>query len=144
MGLFDFLKKDAAAQAAQVTEQAPVGSSGNTFGSQFSCANAFSIEPKPLDVGVKRSKELKGRIVVSGRVKGGTFTKGECVAIVGSDGVVKANTKLLDVIPDGGAVDFNTELNANMHKKTVDLGKDAWLILDVTEGVSAGDLIAKV
>ena len=94
MGLFDFLKKgnDANNAAAQVTEQAPVGSSGNTFGSQFSVAQCFNIEPKPLDVGVKRSKELKGRIVVSGNVKGGEFVKGDCVAIVGSDGVVKANT----------------------------------------------------
>jgi len=127
-----------------MTEQAPVGSSGNTFGSQFSVTTVFQIAPKPLDVGVKRSKELKDRLVVTGSVKGGDFAKGDCVAIVGMDGAVKANTKILDLIPDDGTLDFNTELNANMHKKMAGLGMNAWIILDVTEGVASGDLLAEV
>ncbi len=143
MGLFGFEKKETRA-AANVTEQAPVGSSGNSFGSQFSVTTVFQIAPKPLDVGVKRSKKLKDRLVVTGSVKGGDFAKGECVAIVGMDGAVKANTKILDLIPDDGTLDFNTELNANMHKKMAGLGMNAWIILDVTEGVASRDLLAEV
>ena len=150
MGLFDFLgkgKEKAAEQEAKakaLLEAAPVGSSGISFGSQFTCATFFPIAPKPLDVGVKRSRELENRIVVSGSVKGGEFEKGDAVVVLGSDGVVKAVTKLLDLIPDDGSVDFFTELCANMHKKKAALGAAAWLILDVTGGVDAGDMIAKL
>ncbi|MBO4927346.1 MAG: hypothetical protein J5379_03730 [Clostridiales bacterium] len=150
MGFFDFLnkgKEKAAAQAeaaAKLAQMAPVGATGIAFGSQFSCANVFSIAPKPLDVGVKRSKELANRLVVNGSVKGGEFSKGDGVAIVGQDGAVKAVTTLLDVIKDDGANDFNTLLGANMGKKRMELGNSGWMIVDLTDGVAAGDIIAKL
>ena len=149
MGLFDFLnkgKEKAAAQAeaaAKLAQMAPVGATGVQFGPQFSCSSVFSIAPKPLDVGVKRSKELANRLVANGTVKSGEFNKGDAVAVVGN-GVVKAVTTLLDVIKDDEANDFNTLLSANMGKKRVELGNSGWLILDVTAGVEPGDIIAKL
>ena len=102
----------------------------------------FAIAPKAIEVGVKRSKELKNKLVVSGSVRSGSFSKEETVAILGSDGVVKANAVILDVIPDDGTLDFQTELSANMHKKEVGSGGNAWLILDVEEGIESGDIVA--
>ncbi|MBO4474219.1 MAG: hypothetical protein J5750_04825 [Clostridiales bacterium] len=150
MGLFDFLGKGKekaeaqAAAAAQLAQSAPVGASGIRFGSQYGISTTFVIAPKPLDVGVKRSKELQNKIVVTGTVKGGEFSKGDAVALVGPDGVVKALTKLLDVIKDDGANDFNTLLSANMGKKEAGLGVDAYLILDMSDGVNSGDIVAKL
>ena len=150
MGLFDFLgkgKEKAAAQAeesAKTAQGAPVGASGIRFGSQYSVSSTFVIAPKPLDVGVKRSKELQNKIVATGTVKGGEFRKGDLVVIVGQDGVVKAQTTLLDIIRDDGANDFNTLLSANMGKKEAGLGVDAYFILDVSDGVSFGDKLAKI
>lgn len=150
MGLFDFMNKNkeklqAQAEASAKTAQmAPVGASGIQFGSQYSVSTTFTIAPKPLDVGVKRSKELQNKIVCTGSVKGGEFRKGDLVVIVGADGVVRAQTTLLDVIRDDNANDFNTLLSANMGKKEAGLGVDAYFIVDLSDGVNAGDLIAKV
>ena len=147
MGLFGSRSKEKAdlkAQAKSMAEGVQVGASGVQFSSVFSCASTFAIAPKPIEVGVKRSKELKNKIVVSGTVKGGQFAKGETVAVVGGDGVVKTVTLILDLIPDDGTLDFTTELNANMHKKEAGPGANAWLILDVEDGIFGGDLIAKL
>ena len=146
MGLFDMFSKakgNAEEKEAQLKAKAPVGASGAEFSSQFSCADVFTIEPKPLDVGIPRSKALKGRVVTLGKVKGGEFAKGDAVAIV-KNGTVDAHTKLLDLIPYEDGISFDTELNANMHKTKASFDKEAWLILDVTEGVGPGDIIGKV
>lgn len=147
MGLFGTKSKEKAelkAQAKNMTAQAPVGASGISFRSEISCASVFAIEPKPIEVGVKRAQELKGRLVVHGTVRGGQFKAGETVAIVGSDGIVKAGTTILDLIPDDGKLDFLTELSANMHSKEAGPGTDVWMILDVTDGILENDLIGKV
>ena len=146
MGLFDTFSKakgNAEEKEAQLKAKAPVGASGAEFSSQFSCADVFTIEPKPLDVGIPRAKALKGRVVTLGKVKGGEFAKGDSVAIV-KNGTVDAHTKLLDLIPYEDGISFDTELNANMHKTKASFDKEAWLILDVTEGVGPGDIIGKV
>lgn len=147
MGLFGTKSKEKAelkAQAKTMTAQAPVGASGLSFQSEIPCESVFAIEPKPIEVGVKRSKDLKGRLVVHGTVRSGQFKTGETVAIVGSDGIVKAGTTILDLIPDNGTLDFLTELSANMHSKEAGLGTDVWMILDVTEGILENDLIGKI
>ena len=147
MGLFGTKSKEKAelkAQAKTMTAQAPVGASGITFTSEISCESVFAIEPKPIEVGVKRSKELKDRLVAHGIVRSGQFKAGETVAIVGSDGIVKAGTTILDLIPDNGELDFLTELSANMHSKEAGSGSQVWIILDVTEGIHENDLVGKV
>ncbi|MBR3058881.1 MAG: hypothetical protein IKG93_13080 [Clostridiales bacterium] len=143
MGLFGSKEKtELKEKAKKILEQAPVGASDVAFQSRFSCVCVFAIAPKAIEVGVKRSKELKNKLVVSGSVRSGSFSKEETVAILGSDGVVKANAVILDVIPDDGTLDFQTELSANMHKKEVGSGGNAWLILDVEEGIESGDIVA--
>jgi hypothetical protein len=146
MGIFDIFsgsKSNSGEQASALAQKAPIGASGVEYAAQFSCADVFTIEPKPLDVGIPRSKALKGRVVTLGSIKGGEFAKGDMVALV-KGGTVSAHTKILDLIPFYENADFNTELNANMHKTKASFGNDVWLILDVTGGVDAGDLVAKV
>lgn len=146
MGIFDIFSKagnNNEEKAAELTSKAPVGASGVEFASQFSCADVFTIEPKPLDVGIPRAKALKGRVVTLGRIKGGEFAKGDKVAVV-KNGTVDAHTKILDLIPYEDGISFDTELNANMHKTKAAFDTEAWLILDVAEGVGPGDVIAKV
>ena len=146
MGFFDMFSKQketAQDKAADLASKAPIGASGVEYGSQFTCSDVFTIEPKPLDVGIPRAKALKGRVVALGNIKGGEFSKGDMVAIVKA-GTVSAHTKILDLIPFEDGCDFNTELNANMHKTKASFGKDVWLILDVTGGVDPADTVAKV
>ena len=146
MGLFDMFSKakgNSEEKASELISKAPVGQAATELSSQFSCADVFTIEPKPLDVGIPRAKALKGRVVVLGRIKGGEFAKGDAVAVV-KNGTVSAHTKILDLIPYEDGLSFDTELNANIHKTKASFDSEAWLILDVTEGVNAGDIIGKV
>ncbi|MCR5529724.1 MAG: hypothetical protein K6F49_10945 [Saccharofermentans sp.] len=146
MGLFDMFSKakgNSEEKANELISKAPVGQAATELSSQFSCADVFTIEPKPLDVGIPRAKALKGRVVVLGRIKGGEFAKGDAVAIV-KNGTVSAHTKILDLIPYEDGLIFDTELNANIHKTKASFDSEAWLILDVTDGVGPGDIIGKV
>ena len=146
MGLFDVFSKakgNSEEKAAELASKAPVGATGVDLSSQFSCADVFNIEPKPLDVGIPRSKALKGRVVTLGRIKGGDFAKGDAVVIV-KNGTVSAHTRLLDLIPYEDGLSFDTELNANIHKTKASFDTEAWLILDVTGGLDAGDIIGKI
>ena len=146
MGFFDMFSKQketAQDKAADLASKAPIGAKGVEYSAQFTCSDVFTIEPKPLDVGIPRSKALKGRVVTLGHIKGGEFAKGDMVALV-KDGAVSVHTKVLDLIPFEDGCDFKTELNANIHKTKASFGNDVWLIHDVTGGVDAGDLVAKV
>ena len=146
MGLFDMFSKSKVSgeeKTAELASKAPVGANGVELSSQFSCADVFTIEPKPLDVGIPRAKALKGRVVILGRIKGGEFAKGDTVAVI-KNGTVSAHTKILDLIPYEDGLSFDTELNANIHKTKASFDSEAWLILDVTEGVGPGDIIGKV
>ena len=101
MGLFDMFSKakgNSEEKASELISKAPVGQAATELSSQVSCADVFTIEPKPLDVGIPRAKALKGRVVVLGRIKGGEFAKGDAVAVV-KNGTVSAHTKILDLIP---------------------------------------------
>ena len=84
---------------------------------------------------------VRGYNQVREMIQSGEFSKEDSVVILHGD--ARLETVLLDVIPCGGAVDFNTELKANMHKKTAGVNTTAWLILDVEQGVAHGDVIAK-
>ena len=126
---------------AKQNQAETVGSLGGEFSALLTADDVFSIEPKAKDVGVKRAKAYKNRLVVRGMIQSGEFSREDSVVILHGD--ARLETVLLDVIPCGGAVDFNTELKANMHKKTAGVNTNAWLILDVEQGVAHGDVIAK-
>ena len=107
------------------------------FTASFTTDAAFTIDPKPMDVGLKRAKILKGATVVDGVVQSGEFQNGDTVYIVG-DGKVEAT--VLECYKRD-ASDFQTELSAHMQKKGVKAGEAGWLILD--KPAKQGDIIAK-
>ena len=113
---------------------------GGTYENLFKVEDLFTIAPKPLDVGLKRAKELKDKLVVRGMILTGAFTKGDEVTILRGSGT---KTVLLDLIPCDGVTEFDTALKANMHKKTAEAGTNAWFILDLTGGVVPEDMIGK-
>lgn len=113
---------------------------GGTYENLFKVEDLFTIAPKPLDVGLKRAKELKDKLVVRGMILTGAFTKGDEVTIFRGSGT---KTVLLDLIPCDGVTEFDTALRANMHKKTAEAGTNAWLILDTAGGIAPEDMIGK-
>ncbi len=118
-----------------------VSSLGGEFSALMKAEDVFSIAPKAMDVGAKRAKAYKNKLVIRGMIQSGEFSKEDSVVILHGD--TRQETTVLDLIPCGGAVDFDTELKANMHKKTAGANTNAWLILDMEQGISRGDVIAK-
>ena len=99
----------------------------------------FSIAPKPLDVGMKRAKAFKNRIVATSFIMSGELCRGDAVT-VSFDGA-DMTTTILDVIECSSANTFETELRANIGKHKAQAGISAWIILDVMGGVEEGALI---
>ncbi len=114
---------------------------GSDYANVAKAAMCFSIAPKALDVGLKRAKELKNRLVATCQIVAGEFEKGDSVTVTNRG--VNTSTKILDVIECSGSSTFSTELNANMGKHKAGAGKSAWIILDLSEGVEDGCLIQK-
>ncbi|MBQ2081397.1 MAG: hypothetical protein II461_06510 [Treponema sp.] len=135
-----FGEKGPVAPAAVPADPKTLPADGN-YPNVFAVEKVFSIAPKPLDVGLKRSKQLKDRSVVYGSVTSGAFTKGDNV-IATIDGK-EMQIPILDIIPEGGS-DFATELGSNLHKKSVDAGKYGWMILDVTSLPAENSKIGKL
>jgi hypothetical protein len=129
------LVDDAKAKQAEAVAQM-----GASYSSVLTAELVFMITPKPLDVGIKRAKELKNKLVVRGLVQAGTFKKGDEAVIV-HDGSEKSTT-ILDVIPCDGVTDFDLALKANMHKKEASADTNAWIITNEESGVKEGDVIA--
>ena len=101
----------------------------------------FGIAPKAMDVGLKRAKALKNRIVATSYIMSGEFSRGDAVT-VSFDGA-NMTTTILDVIECSSASTFKTALNANFGKHKAQEGISAWIILDVMGGVDEGALIKK-
>lgn len=100
-----------------------------------------SIAPKATDVGIKRAKELKNKIVATALVMKGQLARGDEV-IVTTDGK-DMTTRILDVIECSSSSTFMTELNANMGPHKAGANVNAWIFLDVTDGIAQGSLIQK-
>ena len=130
--MIDELKE---AQAATVAEY------GGEYSALLTVESVTRIAPKALDVGLKRAKELKNKLVVRGLVQLGSFAKGDSVLVVSGEGT--AETRLLDVIPCGTGSEFDTELRANIHKTEAPVNTNAWLILGLEDGCEEQDLVAK-
>lgn len=115
---------------------------GGSYQNLFKADDAFSISPKPLEVGMKRAKLLKDRAVLRGMVLAGAFNQGDAVQLKRGESMTA--TTILELIPITTTSEFDTELGANSHKKTVAAGNGAWLILDVS-GADArnGDLVVR-
>ncbi len=112
---------------------------GDDYANIFQPEEAFTIEPKPLQVGLKRARQMKGSCVVRGMAQRGSFDQGDSVLIV-HEGETRPAT-ILELVPCT-SLDFWTEMA--MHKKHIDEGYPAWFILDPADGfVEAGDRIVK-
>ncbi len=125
--------------AARQEQSEAVAALGQDYSAIFKVEETFTIAPKALDVGLKRSKLLKDKTVVKGLVQAGTFTRDDSVTIL--HGEQKIETKLLAVYECDGVSDFDTELGANMCK-SAKTNCHAWLILEA-DGAVPGDTIAK-
>lgn len=121
-------------QQAQVAEQY-----GSAYSNLARVESTFTIAPKALDVGLKRAKELKGRVVATCLMVSGELKKGDEVTLKVSDGDIQ--TRILDVILCSDHTTFETELSANMGKHRAEAGVNAWILLDVTIEPEAGSVI---
>ena len=114
---------------------------GSDYTNVAKADKCFSIAPKAVDVGLKRAKAYKNRMVATSSIITGEFAKDDTVTITtkGND----VTTTILDVIECSSYSTFETVLAANTGKHKVGAGTSAWIILDLTEGVSEGSLIQK-
>ena len=111
---------------------------GGDYEAVFIVGDVWQIAPKPLEVGLKRSKELQNKTVVSGTVQSGGFINGDEVIL--KHGGADIKTTVIQSFKNTG-IEFETELAANTQKKGVVAGDQAWLILDVEGGVDHGDVV---
>lgn len=124
------------AEQTQVVEEI-----GGDYAAIAKVEKTFSIAPKVTDVGLKRAKALKNKIVATSYIMSGEFSRGDEVT-VSLDGA-NITTTILDVIECSSASTFKTALNANFGKHKAQEGISAWIILDVMGGVDEGALIKK-
>lgn len=114
---------------------------GSDYANVAKVDKCFSIAPKPLEVGIKRAKAYKNRLVATSQIITGEFAKDDTVTVTTNGKDVK--TTILDIIECSNSSTFETMLAANMCKHKVEGGTSAWIILDLTEDVSEGSLIQK-
>lgn len=114
---------------------------GSDYANIAKVDDCFTIAPGALQVGLKRAKEYKNKYVATAQIIRGEFSKGDTVTVTtnGTD----VTTHVLDVYACSNSSTFSTELAANMGKHKASAGTSAWILLDLTEGVSEGSLIQK-
>ena len=106
----------------------------------FKVDEVVTIAPKALEVGIARAKAYKNRRVVKGMVVKGSFEQKDTVTIQNGD--TPTEVQILELIPCDG-IDFMTNLQAHIHKKTAAEGGNAWLVLDLTTDIPVGSTICK-
>lgn len=114
---------------------------GSDYANVAKADKCFSIAPKATQVGLKRAKAYKNRLVVTSQIITGEFAKDDAVTVTTNGNDVK--TTILDVIECSNSSTFETMLESNMGKHKAEAGTSAWIILDLTEGVCEGSLIQK-
>ena len=114
---------------------------GGDYSNIARASKSFNIAPKALDVGLKRAKELKNRVVVTADIVSGEFCRGDEVEVVSDGGTIR--TKVLDAYDCSNSSSFETILNANSGKHKVSAGVSAWLLLDIEEVIPEGTVIRK-
>lgn len=124
------------AEQTQVVEEI-----GGDYAAIAKVEKTFGIAPKATDVGLKRAKALKNRIVATSYIMSDEFSRGDAVT-VSFDGA-DMTTTILDVIECSSSSTFETALNATFGKHKAKEGVSAWIILDVMGGVGKGALIKK-
>lgn len=114
---------------------------GNDYANVAKADNCFSIAPKVTQVGLKRAKAYKNKIVATSQIITGEFAKDDTVTVTTNGENI--TTTILDVIECSNSSTFETMLQANMGKHKAEAGTSAWILLDLTEDVYEGSLIQK-
>ena len=110
---------------------------GPDYSSCFHMRNACFIEPTPLQVGIKRAKQLNSKLVLFGFVQLGSFKKGDKVLVCDNDGSREATVLEAYVYdPDVPENDLEVMLKAHMGKQMLSQLQTGWLVLDDTETVT--------
>ncbi len=128
-------------ESAKQAQAENVAAFGGEYANLLQIGDFFNIAPKATEVGIKRAKAFKNKVVVQGMVQSGEFSKDDAVVILHGDDRVE--TTVLDLFRCDGVMDFESAMKANMGKKQAAVNTNAWLVLDVESGVSNGDLLAK-
>ena len=114
---------------------------GSDYANVAKADKCFSIAPKATEVGLKRAKAYKNRIVATSQIITGEFAKDDTVTVTTNGKNITAT--ILDVIECSNSSTFETILASNIRKHNVEAGTSAWILLDLTEDVSEGSLIQK-
>ena len=110
------------------------------FANMFTVEDSFTIAPKATDVGIKRAKLFKNKVVVQGRAaKGGFNTDDQARLLVGGS---ETPVKVLHAYKNTGE-SLDLEMRANLQKKGVQNGEAGWLVLDTETPVPAGSIVVK-
>lgn len=104
------------------------------------CVDAdFECKLKAIECGIKRSKELKGKLILRGIAAKGSFEPGDDVLFL--IGETEMPVRILDVVVCAGEI-LSEEIGKYDRKKSVSAGENAWLILDMEYGeMNPGDVI---
>lgn len=114
---------------------------GAEYTALFRIKDACFIEPTAVQVGVRRSALLKGKLVLFGLVQLGAFQKGDRVLIWDKGETRKA--AILEVYEyDCGENTLEVMLKANMGKQQLSQWKTGWLVLDDTQPVDEKAVVA--
>lgn len=96
---------------------------GSNYANVAKVDNSFSIAPKALDVGLKRAKAFKNKIVATSEIITGEFAKDDTVTVT-TDGE-DITTTILDVIECSNVSTFETMLASNLRKHNAEAGTSA-------------------
>ena len=110
------------------------------YDNMFTVEDCFTIAPKSTEVGIKRAKLFKNKIVVQGRAAKGSFNTEDRVRLLA--GGSETETQVLHAYKNTGT-DFDTEMRANLQKKGVSNGEAGWLVLDWEQSVAPGSIVVK-
>ena len=124
-------------ESSEILAGEELASIGPDYGSLFRMKEACFIEPTPLQVGIKRAKQLENRLVLFGFVQLGQFKKGDKIRIRDNDGIRDAAV-LEAYVYDPEVPENNLEvmLKAHMGKQELSQWQTGWLILDDEETVT--------
>ena len=124
-------------EAAQTFAKEYLSTVGPEYSSCFHMRNACFIEPTPLQVGIKRAKQLNSKLVLFGFVQLGRFEKGDKVLICDNNGSREATVLEAYVYdPDVPENDLEVMLKAHMGKQQLSQWQTGWLVLDDEETVT--------
>lgn len=96
------------------------------------------LNPKALDVGIKKAKELKGKIAVLGAVKRGTFFAGDKVLII--DGERETAAEVYGVYENLDDMSIYELIAAGNRKKGIDEKIDSsYIVFSTPELIAPGN-----